>query len=162
MQSCVKTVPPSSGNHPQKVPLATPKMHSFNQPFPKPDRNVLHYSVQFRSCPKLGGAGDKFGDYLCVDCANLPCVRGNNQVTNTTFTRPVTKISKSKPRSKITKRSGKEKRKCKWKKERREGGGEIGGGGGEWGGQIKMRTLRSFSRRFSVFFRPQCACAKFG
>ena len=95
MQSCVKTVPPSSGNHPQKVPLTTPKMHSFNQPFPKPDRNVLHYSVQFRSCPKLGGAGDKFGDYLCVDCANLPCVRGNNQLTNTTFTTHITKISSS-------------------------------------------------------------------
>ena len=23
---------------------------------------------------KLGGAGDRFGDYLCVDCANLPCI----------------------------------------------------------------------------------------
>ena len=21
---------------------------------------------------KLGGAGDRFGDYLCVDCANFP------------------------------------------------------------------------------------------
>ena len=23
---------------------------------------------------KLGGAGDRFGDYLCLDCANLPSV----------------------------------------------------------------------------------------
>ena len=31
---------------------------------------------------KLGGAGDRFGDYLCVDCTNLPFVSGRNQLTN--------------------------------------------------------------------------------
>ena len=30
---------------------------------------------------KLGGAGDRFGDYLCVDCANLPSVSGHNLQT---------------------------------------------------------------------------------
>ena len=44
---------------------------------------------------KRGGAGDRFGDYLSVDCANLPCVSGHNQFTNTKLTRPITKISKS-------------------------------------------------------------------
>ena len=44
---------------------------------------------------KLGGAGDRFGDYLGVDCANLICISGNKHLTNTTFTRPIPKISKS-------------------------------------------------------------------
>ena len=26
---------------------------------------------------KLGGAGDRFGDFKCVDCTNFPCVRGH-------------------------------------------------------------------------------------
>ena len=46
-------------------------------------------------CNKLGGAGDWFGDYLCVNWANLPCLSGRNQFTNTKFPRPITKISKS-------------------------------------------------------------------
>ena len=32
---------------------------------------------------KLGGAVGRFGDYLCVDCANSPCESGHNQYTNT-------------------------------------------------------------------------------
>ena len=32
---------------------------------------------------KLWGAGDRFGDYLCDDCTNMPCVSGHNQFTNT-------------------------------------------------------------------------------
>ena len=44
---------------------------------------------------KLGGAGDGFGDDLCVDYANLPCASGRNQFTNTKFTRPNAQISKS-------------------------------------------------------------------
>ena len=39
--------------------------------------------------------GDRFGDHLCVHCANLPCVSGCYQFTNTKFTRPITEISKS-------------------------------------------------------------------
>ena len=34
---------------------------------------------------KLGGAGDRFGDYLSVDCVNLPWVSGHNQLSNTKF-----------------------------------------------------------------------------
>ena len=41
----------------------------------------------------LGGAGDRFGDYLCEDCNNLPCVGGHHEFTK--FTKPTTKISKS-------------------------------------------------------------------
>ena len=44
---------------------------------------------------KLGGNGDRFGDYLCVHCANLLCISGGNQFTNTKFTGPDTQISKS-------------------------------------------------------------------
>jgi len=44
---------------------------------------------------KLGGAGDRFGDYLCVDCANLPDAGGHDQFTNTKFTRPKAQISES-------------------------------------------------------------------
>ena len=29
------------------------------------------------------GAGDRFGDYLCVDCVNLSRISGRNQLTNT-------------------------------------------------------------------------------
>ena len=42
---------------------------------------------------KVGGAGDKFGDCLGVDCANVS-VSGHNQFENTNFTRPFPKISK--------------------------------------------------------------------
>ena len=38
-----------------------------------------------------GGCGDRFGDYFCVDCANLPCVTN----TDTKFAKPYTKVSKS-------------------------------------------------------------------
>ena len=44
---------------------------------------------------KLEGAGGRFGDYLCVDCANLPYVGGHNKCTNTKFTRPCSRILKS-------------------------------------------------------------------
>ena len=45
---------------------------------------------------KLGRAGDRFGDrLLCVICANLPYIVGQNQFTNTLFTTPNTQISKS-------------------------------------------------------------------
>ena len=41
---------------------------------------------------KLGKAGDRFGDYSCVDCANF--LSGHNQFINTNITRPITIISK--------------------------------------------------------------------
>ena len=44
---------------------------------------------------KLGGAGDRFGDYICVDCANLPYAGGCNQFTDTKFTRPDAQVSES-------------------------------------------------------------------
>ena len=44
---------------------------------------------------KLGGAGDRFGDYFCVDCAKLPSVGGHYPFKNTTFTIPITNMSKS-------------------------------------------------------------------
>ena len=44
---------------------------------------------------RLGGAGDRFGDYFCADCTNLSCVSGRNQFTDTKLTRPITKISRS-------------------------------------------------------------------
>ena len=44
---------------------------------------------------ELVGSGDRFGDYLCVDCANLPRAIGRNKFTSTKFTKPTTKISKS-------------------------------------------------------------------
>ena len=44
---------------------------------------------------KLRGTGDRFGDHLCVHCDNLPCASGHNQFKNTTFTRPIPKISRS-------------------------------------------------------------------
>ena len=44
---------------------------------------------------KRGGAGGRFGDFLGVDCANLPYLCGHNQFTNTKFTRPNTQISSS-------------------------------------------------------------------
>ena len=43
---------------------------------------------------KLGGAGDLFGECLCVDCANLPYASRHNQFTNTKFDRPYDQISK--------------------------------------------------------------------
>ena len=45
--------------------------------------------------PFFGGDGGRFGDYLCVDCTNMPRLSGRNKFTNTKFTRPITKISKS-------------------------------------------------------------------
>ena len=44
---------------------------------------------------QLGGASDRFCDYLCVDCANMLCGSGHNQFTNTKINRPITKILKS-------------------------------------------------------------------
>ena len=44
---------------------------------------------------KLGETGDRFGDYLCVDCVDLPSVSVRNQFINTKFTRPIAKFSKS-------------------------------------------------------------------
>jgi len=44
---------------------------------------------------KLGGDANRFGDYLCVNCANVPCICGHNQFTNTKPTRPITQTSKS-------------------------------------------------------------------
>ena len=44
---------------------------------------------------KVGGTGDRYGDYLCVKCNNFPCITGFSHFTNTKFTRPITKISKS-------------------------------------------------------------------
>ena len=50
---------------------------------------------QFIVIAKLGGAGDRFGVYLCVDFANLPCLTIHKQFTNTKFTTHVANISKS-------------------------------------------------------------------
>ena len=36
-----------------------------------------------QSLSARGGAGDRFGDYVWVDCANLPCVSGRNQFSPT-------------------------------------------------------------------------------
>ena len=44
---------------------------------------------------KLGEDCDRFGDYLCVVCDSLHCASGHNQIINTKFTKPITKISKS-------------------------------------------------------------------
>ena len=38
----------------------------------------------------FGWAGDRFGDCLCVDCANLFCINGCNHFTNKKFTMPST------------------------------------------------------------------------
>ena len=35
--------------------------------------------------PKLGGAGDRFDDYSCVDCANLSCLSGRNCKIHQTY-----------------------------------------------------------------------------
>ena len=40
---------------------------------------------------KLGGAVGRFGDYLCVDCANYPCESGHNQYHQHQFTRLINK-----------------------------------------------------------------------
>ena len=52
---------------------------------------LIHHTVMG------GGAGGLmgFGDYLCVDCANLPYVGGHNKLTNTKFTSPHSQISVS-------------------------------------------------------------------
>ena len=51
-------------------------------------------TLSFRTI-KPWGIGDRFGDYLLVDCGNLPCVSGHDQFTNAKFTRPYTHCSKS-------------------------------------------------------------------
>ena len=74
--------------------LITPQSSSFLPYF-------LFSPSPFSFCPahctlaKLEKAGDRFGDYLCVHCTNLSCVSGCNQLINTKFNRPITKISKS-------------------------------------------------------------------
>ena len=59
----------------------------------------LHYCYYLaavgRVIHKLGGAGDRFGDYLCADCPFLPCVSRRSQLINTKFTKHITNISKS-------------------------------------------------------------------
>ena len=35
---------------------------------------------------KIGRSSDRFGDYLCVGCANLLCASKRNQFTKTKFT----------------------------------------------------------------------------
>ena len=61
---------------------------------------------------KLGGAGDRFGDYLS-------CQSGHNQFTNTKFNRPIIKMSKSTHETSVGKRR------------RRDGGGGKVMGRGE-------------------------------
>ena len=49
IQSCVKTFLLNFENHYQNVPLPTQNStmaQYFSQPFPKPGRNVIHYSVE--------------------------------------------------------------------------------------------------------------------
>ena len=38
---------------------------------------------------------DRFGDYACMDCANLLCASGRNKFTNIKYTQPITHILKS-------------------------------------------------------------------
>ena len=38
---------------------------------------VSHFFVEFR------GAGDRFGDYLCVDCANFPLHKSGHKIHQT-------------------------------------------------------------------------------
>ena len=66
---------------PQQQPLRLSVFYCFH---------LMHAEV----LSKLGGAGDRFGDRLCVDCANLPSVNGRNWLQNAKFTRPITKITK--------------------------------------------------------------------
>ena len=62
----------------------------------QPQSVVLSWlAAKSLSTRKLGGAGDRFGDHLAVSCANVPSLSECNQFTDTKFTRPVTKISKS-------------------------------------------------------------------
>ena len=59
----------------------------------KARRALLSLSHTGNTKPR--GAGDRFGDYLCVDFANLPCATGLNDFINTKFTRHITKMFKS-------------------------------------------------------------------
>ena len=52
--------------------------------------------MKYAFMTKLGGDGDRFGDNLCVDCANFPCVSGSSHFKNTNFARPINKMLKSK------------------------------------------------------------------
>ena len=44
---------------------------------------------------KLGGAADRFCDYLCVDYVNLPRISKHNHFKNTKLTKKNTKMLKS-------------------------------------------------------------------
>ena len=61
------------------------------------DRAEWNWAARSQVCfvAKLGGAGHRFGDYVCVDCAYFPCTSGCNQFITTQLTRPINKISKS-------------------------------------------------------------------
>ena len=48
---------------------------------------------------KLGAAVNMFGDYVCVNYANILCPSGYNQSIYTKFTRPIGKMSKATPHS---------------------------------------------------------------
>ena len=68
-------------------------MREYKRPEGNTDREREKCQEMIMS--KHGGAGGRFGDYLFVDCANLPCISGRNQFINTKFTKHNTKISKS-------------------------------------------------------------------
>ena len=56
--------------------------------FPLAPLRLIHADHRVRRADghlisKIGEAEDRFGDYLCVDCANLPCSSGPNYSTKT-------------------------------------------------------------------------------
>ena len=76
---------------------------------------------------RLRAAIDRFGDYLCLNCANLHCASGHTQFTKTKFTGSIPKISK------FSRDSGGGLSSfpfaTTWRRLRRRGGGGGDGGG---------------------------------
>ena len=52
---------------------------------PPASMHVLLHAAWYFTIIKLGGAGARFGDYLCGDCANLLLISGRNLFSNTKF-----------------------------------------------------------------------------
>ena len=59
---------------------------------------VRHSSFPFcaRTALWFSWAGNRFGNYLCVDCANVACPSGRNPFIKAEFTGPMTKTFESK------------------------------------------------------------------
>ena len=69
------------------VPMPLPEPYKKLQ-ITRPDEIRSTRKFAFYSISKLGGAGDRFGDYLCVNRVNLLCISGCKRFTNTKFTTP--------------------------------------------------------------------------